>query len=95
MESGAMQEAGQRFLIAQTRDSLGQHKKCSLEHIFGVVFVAQDAPAHAQHHRPMSADQCGESDLIATVGEGGQQLFIALLSALLRSHQAAKPADAC
>ena len=35
------------------------------EGIFGQVVVAQHAPADAQHHRPMPANQRGERRLIA------------------------------
>jgi hypothetical protein len=42
----------------------------------------------------MPADQCGEGNLITTVGEGVQQLLVSFFLAVLGGEQTAKTANA-
>ena len=47
-----------------------------LEGVLGVMGVAQDATADAQHHRPMPAHECLERILILPANESFQQLAV-------------------
>src|SRR5262249_41683456 len=61
-----------------------------LEGVFGVVDVAEDAPAHAQHHRPMMPNQSLEGGLIAMPDKPFEQRAIALTAMAEHRGEAAK-----
>jgi hypothetical protein len=52
-----------------------------------------EATTHAHDQRPMPADQHGEGGVIAAVGEGVEQLFVALVAVTLGGDHAAKLAN--
>jgi hypothetical protein len=52
------------------------HQKHRLEGVLGIVGVAQDATANAEHHGPMPRHQTLEGGRIAMVDEMGQELHI-------------------
>ena len=68
---------------------LRQHQEAGLESILGVGIVAEHAPAHAHHHRPMAADQRRECLLVTTVREAIQQLPITGIGTTGGAEQAA------
>ncbi len=89
-----MEPTGQSGLVSQGSSITGQHEKRGLESVLGVLLMPQHAAADVQHHRPVAANEGGEGDFIAAVGESVQQLFVALLVAALQGQLAAKMADA-
>ena len=53
-----------------------QDEEGGLERVLGVVGVAEDAAADAQHHRPVPADERGERGLVAGVEEPAEQFGV-------------------
>ena len=51
---------------------MGQYQECGLEGVFGVVTVAEDAPADAKHHRTMPVHQLLERRLRGLVAAGDE-----------------------
>ena len=58
-----------------------QHQERRLKRVLGEMRVADHAPADAQHHRPMPANQGGESVAVARSDKRCQQLPVAHVSA--------------
>jgi hypothetical protein len=56
-----------------------QKQKGGLEGVFGILLVAEQAPAQTQHHRPMPADEEAKHRLVAPGCEATQKLPIAPL----------------
>ncbi|HEV3079955.1 MAG TPA: hypothetical protein VGY66_09255 [Gemmataceae bacterium] len=54
-----------------------EHQKCGLEGILGVLFLDQDAPAHAKHQRSMALHERREGFFVAMLDELPQQVRIA------------------
>jgi hypothetical protein len=53
-----------------------QDQERRLEGVFGIMQVAQHAPADPHHHRPMAPHQCREGGLIPPEQEALQQLAV-------------------
>jgi hypothetical protein len=53
-----------------------QHQEGCLEGVLGLVLVAQQAPAHAENHRPVATDQRREGGLVPARQEACQQLGV-------------------
>ncbi len=56
-----MKPGTQKLGLPQRTGLAGKHQERRLESVLGVVSVAEQSPANAQDHRPMSRDQGGES----------------------------------
>src|SRR5207253_490064 len=54
----------------------GQDEEGRLEGVLGILLVVEHAPADAQDHRPMTADQGGEGGFVTAGGEVVQKLLI-------------------
>jgi hypothetical protein len=62
-----VQEAGHTGGPDQAGGAVSQDQEAGLEGVLGVVMVADDAPADAQHQRPVTADEAGEGVLWRSV----------------------------
>jgi hypothetical protein len=72
-----VEPTGNGLTLADRTGPPRQDEECGLERILGVVLVAEDLTANAQHHRPVSLDQrreAGLGRLIATRDEPLQEL---------------------
>ena len=58
--SHAVQPGPDRFAFADRASLAKQDQERRLERVIGLVWVAQDAPADAEHHRAVPLDQQGE-----------------------------------
>jgi hypothetical protein len=56
----------------------GQHEKCGLKYVFGIMRIAQDAAADAENQRSMPAHQGGKSRLVLSGDEPTEQLAVAI-----------------
>ena len=68
----------QRFLLANRAYLLGKDEEGGLAGILGIVFVAQDASANAEHHAAMPVDESCKTCLIPCV-EPREQIRIRFL----------------
>jgi hypothetical protein len=55
----------------------GEQEKGGLEDIFRILFIALDAAANLEHHRPMSLEQGDERRLLPLGKEEFQELAVA------------------
>ena len=70
---------------------MDQHEEDCLKGILGVVFVAQDCAADAQHHRTMTFDQRREGELGRIVpGRSACELFQELTVSQFGGHPLVK-----
>jgi hypothetical protein len=74
------------------RRLFGEDEEGDLEGVLGVMAVAQDAPADAQHHRPVPPHQRLKRRLVAPRQEALQQLPVRR-AALLPEREAVKGVD--
>ena len=58
-----MEPRSQRVFYPKLAAAAHQNEKRRLEGVLGIVVVADDPKANAQHHRTMSLDQGGKGDL--------------------------------
>ena len=72
----AVQPIAYQLPAAKGRRPADEHEEGGLERIFGVVDVAQDAPADAQHHRAGTPHQGLEGGIVPAGQEGPKELGI-------------------
>ena len=63
----AVEPVAQQLGLAERPGLAGQHEEDGLEGVLGVLVVAQELPADAQHHRPVAGHQGGERGLAGLV----------------------------
>jgi hypothetical protein len=71
-----MQEAGHALDGPNGSRLPGEHQPDGLEGVLGLVAVAEDSPADAQHEPAVTPDEAGEGVLVAVAEEAGEQLSI-------------------
>src|SRR5262249_43078214 len=82
---GLVEPTGDRVPPAHGGCLAREDEEGGLEGILRIRAVAQDAPAHAQDHRPVAADEGGEGGLVALVAEPAKQFAVGgVLSRLSR-----------
>ncbi len=59
-----VEPGAEQVRIADRPSLLGQHEEDGLEGVLGMLVVAQELPADAQHHRPVAGHDRGEGGLI-------------------------------
>ena len=69
----AVQPGADRLALADRAGLAEQDQECRLERVLGLVRVAQDAPADAQHHRAVQGHERGERRLVTTAHEPLEQ----------------------
>jgi hypothetical protein len=67
-----VQEATDRFALANTPGIVDQYQERGLKRIFGSMGVVQDAAANAEHRRAVSLQKQGKSRLFAALAEAIQ-----------------------
>ncbi len=94
----AVQPARRRAPLANRSTLPSQDQERGLEGIFGVMRVAQDHPADAQHHWAMSGDQLGEGELARAafaIHEPRQQLLVRQSSGRARVEERTDVSRVC
>ena len=71
-----VQPGAQRVLAPDGGRLAGEHQKCGLPGVLGVVGMAEHPAADAQHHRPVALDQGGERGLVPARDEAVQQVAV-------------------
>ncbi len=59
----AVEPVAQEVGIADGSRPPRQHEEDGLEGVLGMLVVAQELPADAQHHRTVASHECGEGGL--------------------------------
>jgi hypothetical protein len=90
--SYAMQPTAHAFVFGQSTRLPGKHHKRRLECIFGVLKLAEHAPASRQHQRPIAVDEDGKGVLIPAPDEGAKQLAVPLAPPMFLGGHAANVA---
>ena len=70
----AVEPGAQPVGVADRQGLAGQHEEDGLEGVLGVVVVAQELSADAQHHRPVPRHERGERRIPGRVAAGGEPL---------------------
>jgi hypothetical protein len=71
-----IEPAAHRLAIGDRGRFTGEDEEGGLESVFGVLRMAQNPAADAQHHRAVSPYQGGEGGLIAAGDEAREELAI-------------------
>jgi hypothetical protein len=82
-----------RLVPAHGAGLASQGEEGGLEGVLGVLHVAEHAPADAEHHRPVTADQFCEGVLVAAGAEAFQQLPVRLALSGRRAGQPVQVTD--
>ncbi len=77
----AVEPVAEQFRLTQRPRLADEQEKCGLKGVLGIVAVAQDAPAHAEDHRPVALQQRGKRRLVAALDELLQQTDVGCLAA--------------
>jgi hypothetical protein len=72
----AVKPIAQTVRFTDIPGSANKDQESSLESIFGVLAIAQDAPAYSHHHGTMSLNECREGGFILMADETVEQLAI-------------------
>jgi hypothetical protein len=72
----AVEPAAERALMVEAGGLAGEDEEGGLEGVLGVLHVAKDAAAQAEHERSVSLDEGGEGGLLTAVDESLQQVRI-------------------
>ncbi len=73
-ERHAVEPGAEQVRIADRPGLSGQDEEDGLEGVLGVMVIAQELPADAQDHRPVSGDDRGEGGLVGRLASGGEPL---------------------
>jgi hypothetical protein len=73
-ERHAVQPGAEQVRVADRPGLSGQDEEDGLESVLSVMVVAQELPADAQDHRPMSGHDRGEGGLVGRLAAGGEPL---------------------
>jgi hypothetical protein len=74
--SDAIEPVTDRFGPANGSRPLRQYQESGLESILGIVFVAQNLPAHTEHHPSVPLDECPKGGLVMPERKILQQLTV-------------------
>ena len=72
----AVQPVAHQLALADGSRLTSQDQEGGLEGVLGVLLVAEHAPAHPQHHRPVPLHEAGEGAVVPVGGEVVQQLAV-------------------
>jgi hypothetical protein len=72
----AVQPGAQRVLPPDGGRLAGEHQKCGLPGLLGVVGMAEHPAADPQYHRPVALDQGDERGLVPARDEAVQQVVV-------------------
>jgi len=86
---------GQGLSLANGGGLLGQDEEGGLQGVLGVVGIPQGAPADAQDHRPVTAEQRLEGGLVMAAQEGPEQGAVGFLGYRLVGGQVPDVPDDC
>jgi hypothetical protein len=86
----AIQEIADGLARPHRRRLANENKKSGLKSVVGVVYIAEDAPADATHHRAVTPQQRLERGFVASGDEMLQQLTVRPLLAQRLKGDAAK-----
>jgi len=86
----AVQPASKGLELANGGCTAQQDEECRLKYVFGFGVVVQDAPAHAENHGSVAAQQGRESNVVACLDESSQEEVVARVSMIAAARQAAE-----
>jgi hypothetical protein len=89
----AVQPAADRLAASDRRGLARQDQEGGLEGVLGIVGVAEDAAADAEHHRPVAADEGLERRFVARHGEALEQVGVAGVGGAPPPYQRAQVAE--
>jgi hypothetical protein len=92
-EGHGVQPPAYRFPLADRPCLASQQQKRGLQDVFSILHLSQHAPGHAQHHRPVAAQEGGKGRFFTAGGEVFQQLAVGNGLGGVRLHQPAQPAQ--
>ena len=86
-KSYAVEPAGHRPVFADGVSFAKEHEKRGLEGIVNILFMAEQTPAQASHHRPVPLHEGSQGGSILTFDKAFEQLAVVLPAGLsLRCH---------
>src|SRR5262249_13251672 len=88
--SDGVQPARERLTSVERAGPAGQDQKRGLEGFFGVMEVAEHAPADGKYHGPIALDENGGRRLVFAVHKPGQQLTVRHTARSLSAKRAAQ-----
>ncbi len=86
----AIQPTAERGVLADRRCGAGQHEKCRLAGVLGVVPVLEHSSADCEHHGRVPLDQGSKRGFIAALHEALQQLVVGQADNHLGGHELAR-----